>query len=148
MERPQPLQQARFSEHYVKLYGLIDEFLKAINHNEYKHLKKKLSDAEILFAWFVACTDYQGNYELACFRLAETGYLSHAIDPGRFTRRLEKLVPTALQINQLLVAYKKKQPESTLSIHYLSRCAKMLVSNELGLIKPNKEPGAKTPVKK
>jgi hypothetical protein len=134
MERKNYFENLRFSGHYVKLYGLIDEFLKSIEHKESKHPSKKLSDAEIIFCWFVACSDYQGNYELACYRLAEMGYLKEQIDPSRFIRRLKKLVPVALLINQMLIEHKKKHPESSLSIHYLSRCAKMLVSNELGLI--------------
>jgi hypothetical protein len=84
-------------------YYLIDEYLKNCGH----HIETKcsasgncpkLSDAEIIFVFFMSFSDYGGNYSKSMSSLFRAGFIKNKLSRGQFSIRIYKLYPYIYQI--------------------------------------------------
>jgi hypothetical protein len=73
-------------------YYVIDEYLKNCGHHiETKDSASgfytKLSDAEVIFVYFMSFSSYGGNYSKAMSSLANAGYIKNKLSRGQFSKR-------------------------------------------------------------
>ncbi len=73
----------------VAAYVVIDETMRALGHRS--HTLAQVSDAEVLTVAVVAARHFQNHHALALATLQRQGYLSGALSPSRFNRRLHAL---------------------------------------------------------
>ena len=73
----------------VTVYVVIDETMRALAHRD--HPLAVVSDAEVLTVAVVAAKCFQNHHALALATLQRQGYLSGALSPSRFNRRLHAL---------------------------------------------------------
>jgi len=67
------------------IYGIVDDVLKAMNHQEDK--QRKMSDSELITQAIVAMLEFGGNFEQAK-RWLYPNYIKHQLSRSRFNRRL------------------------------------------------------------
>ena len=73
----------------VPVYVVIDEMMRTLAHRD--HPLAGVSDAEVLTVAVVAAKHFQNHHALALATLQRQGYLSGALSPSRFNRRLHAL---------------------------------------------------------
>jgi hypothetical protein len=73
----------------VTVYVVIAETMAALGHRS--HPLAQVSDAEVLTVAVVAAKHFQNHHALALATLQRQGYLSGALSPSRFNRRLHAL---------------------------------------------------------
>jgi len=77
------------AEHIIGIYVVIDETMRALGHES--HQLARVSDAEVLMVAVVAAAFFGNHHARALAVLRATGYLSRALSPARFSRRLHAL---------------------------------------------------------
>lgn len=70
------------------IYGIVDDILKAINHEEDK--QRRMSDSEIITLAIIAMLEFGGNFERAK-RWLYPRYIKHQLSRSRFNRRLHNV---------------------------------------------------------
>lgn len=92
-----------------KLYTLIDEILKGLNHKEDK--RSLLSDSEIIFVYVSACYYFSGNYSKALSFLSFTKLIKYKLSKSRFSRRLNQLKSLILVIFNVISELAKAEAD-------------------------------------
>jgi Transposase DDE domain len=87
-------------------YYVIDEYLKNCGcHVETKCSASgdypKLSDAEVIFVFFMSFSNYGGNYAKAMSSLFNAGFIKNKLSRGQFSTRIYKLYSYIFQIYYL-----------------------------------------------
>jgi hypothetical protein len=87
-------------------YYVIDEFLKNCPfHIETKSSCSgsypKLSDSEVIFVFFMAFSNYGGNYSKSMSSLFNAGFIKNKLSKGQFSARIYQLQQFIYQINNL-----------------------------------------------
>jgi hypothetical protein len=87
-------------------YYVIDEFLKKCPfHIETKSSCSgsypKLSDSEVIFVFFMAFSNYGGNYSKSMSSLFNAGFIKNKLSKGQFSARIYELQQFIYQINNL-----------------------------------------------
>ena len=77
------------AEHIIGIYVVIDDTMRALGHAS--HGLAGVSDAEVLTVAVVAAAFFGNHHAQALAVLRVTGYLSRALSPSRFSRRLHAL---------------------------------------------------------
>jgi hypothetical protein len=90
------------------IYGIVDDILKAMNHQEDK--QQIMSDAEVITTAIAAMLEFGGNFERAR-RWLYPKYISHQLSRSRFNRRLHN-VKELLQTIFVCLAQSFKQINS------------------------------------
>jgi hypothetical protein len=70
------------------IYGIVDDILKAMNHQEDK--QRTMSDSEIITLAVIAMLEFGGNFERAK-RWLYPRYIKHQLSRSRFNRRLHNV---------------------------------------------------------
>ena len=77
------------AEHIIGIYVVIDDTMRALGH--VSHPLTGVSDAEVLTVAVAAAAFFGNHHARALAMLRATGYLSRALSPSRFSRRLHAL---------------------------------------------------------
>lgn len=71
------------------IYCIIDDILKAINHQEDK--SQKMTDAEVITRVLIACIEFYSNIEKTRKTLKQTGLIPDMLSKSRLNRRIHRL---------------------------------------------------------
>jgi hypothetical protein len=77
------------AEHIIGIYVVIDDTMEALGHTS--HHLAGVSDAEVLTVAVVAAAFFSNHHARTLAVLRATGYLSRALSPSRFSRRVHAL---------------------------------------------------------
>jgi Transposase DDE domain len=101
----------------VFVYAMIDDYLKTCNHATSTGLSArgeppKLTDAEVLFVFVVACLDFGGNCQQAMRAMKRARNITHALSRSQFNRRVHALQDRLCELLALLSTWAKAENHS------------------------------------
>lgn len=95
----------------VFVFVLVDEFLKSSGHSETglsaSGEPPKLTDAEVIFVFLMACIDYGGNISKSQDAMFRYGNIRKKLHKSQFNRRLHRLADEVFSLFCLLAAFRK-----------------------------------------
>jgi hypothetical protein len=94
-------------------YYVIDEYLKNCGHHVETKCSAsgtypKLSDAEVIFVFFMSFSNYGGNYSKSMSSLFNAGFIKNKLSKGQFSTRIKVLKQYIFQIYYLFSAIAKE----------------------------------------
>lgn len=96
----------------VFVYAMIDDYLKTCNHcpstgSSASGKPPRLSDAEVLFIFVIACLDHGANAQQAQRAMKRAHNITHKLSRSQFNRRIHALHDRLLELLALLSAWAK-----------------------------------------
>lgn len=95
----------------VFVYVMIDNYLKSCKHICLSQ-SEKMSDAEVVFIYLIACLDYGGNLEKSMQAMYSYGNITHLLSKSHYNRRLHALADRIEEIFALLSQMSKAANQS------------------------------------
>jgi hypothetical protein len=94
-------------------YYVIDEYLKNCGHHvetkcSASGIYPKLSDAEVIFVFFMSFSNYGGNYSKSMSSLFNAGFIKNKLSKGQFSTRIKVLKQYIFQIYYLFSTIAKE----------------------------------------
>lgn len=98
----------------VFVYAMIDDYLKTCNHCHSTGLSAsgqlpKLTDAEVLLVFLIACLDFGGNCQQAMRSMKRVRNITHKLSRSQFNRRLYRLQDRLTELVALLSSWAKAE---------------------------------------
>lgn len=98
----------------VFVYAMIDDYLKTCNHCPATSVSAsgqppKLTDAEVLFVFLIACLDLGGNCQQAMRAMKRARNITHKLSRSQFNRRLYALQDRLVELVALLSSWAKAE---------------------------------------